>query len=124
MSSSPLPAITIIRPVGLAIVLVAPFNETFNVAADEPGLTAIESPAEVPVMRRADWPAQQLSFGISMMLPAAAAVTVTLAGPPVWVGLALVGLSEKVQAPPHWTGRLVAAICVVPSLPTAEAPIP
>jgi hypothetical protein len=51
-------------------------------------------------------------------------VTVTLPVPPVAAKLALVGLIEKVHVPPQSVGTLVAAVCVVPSLPTAETPMP
>ena len=54
----------------------------------------------------------------------APAVTVTLPVPPAAAKLALVGLIEKVQVPPQSDGTSLAAVCVVPSLPTADTPIP
>src|SRR5215213_5105855 len=51
-------------------------------------------------------------------------VTLTLPVPPPEGWLELVGLIEKVQVPPQSDGTFVAAVCVVPSLPTAETPIP
>src|SRR5215213_5100439 len=51
-------------------------------------------------------------------------VTLTLPVPPPAGWLELVGLIEKVQEPPQSDGMFVAAVCVVPSLPTAETPIP
>ena len=54
----------------------------------------------------------------------APAVTLTLAEPPPAAKLALVGLIENVHVPPHSDGKSVAAMCVVPSLPTAETPMP
>ena len=57
-------------------------------------------------------------------LQPAVAVTVTVPVPPVEGEEALVGLMEKVQVPPQSPGTSLAAVCVVPSLPTAETPIP
>ena len=51
-------------------------------------------------------------------------VTLTLPVPPAAAKLAVVGLIEKEQVPPHSAGRFVAATCVVPSLPTADTPMP
>ena len=60
----------------------------------------------------------------AVQLQPAVVVTDTLAVPPDAVKLALVGLIEKEQVPPQSAGTSVAATCVVPSLPTADTPIP
>ena len=60
----------------------------------------------------------------AVQLQPADVVTVTLADPPAAAKLALVGLIEKEQVPPQSAGKFVAAVCVVPSLPTADTPMP
>src|SRR5215213_7995129 len=57
-------------------------------------------------------------------LQPAVVVTLTVPEPPAAATEALVGLMENEHVPPQSVGRLVAAVCVVPSLPTAETPIP
>src|SRR5215212_10860022 len=64
----------------------------------------------------------ELLTAVQLQLPLAVTVTVPLL--PVEGDEALVGLIEKVQVPPQSAGMFVAAVCVVPSLPTAETPIP
>ena len=60
----------------------------------------------------------------AVQLQPACVVTVTHADPPAAPKPALVGLIEKEQAPAQSAGTLVAAVCVVPSLPTADTPMP
>jgi hypothetical protein len=63
----------------------------------------------------------------AVQLQAALAVTATLADPPPATKLKPVGLIDAVEhgSPPlHSAGTSVAAMCVVPSLPTADTPIP
>src|ERR1044072_4616559 len=66
----------------------------------------------------------KLELLTAVQLQPAVAVTVTVPVPPVAGDEALVGLMEKVQVPPQSPGTFEAAVCVVPSLPTAETPIP
>ena len=60
----------------------------------------------------------------AVQLQPALVVTVTLPDPPAAAKLALVGLIENEQVPPQSAGTSVAATCVVPSLPTADTPMP
>src|SRR5919107_3026339 len=57
-------------------------------------------------------------------LQPAVAVAGTGPEPPAAATEALVGLMENEQVPPQSPGTFVAAVCVVPSLPTAETPMP
>ena len=61
---------------------------------------------------------------VAVQLQPALVVTATLADPPAAAKLALVGLIENEQVPPQSAGTSVAATCVVPSLPTADTPMP